>query len=187
MQGNGQQNNLPPVESNLYCNIQPPTEQTVEIPRGDSNGKCDINSEINDISRIVQLTPVNKGESCIKPTCGQGLTMPVVRPELSIPNYTNLSTILFSGQTPTNTLNTKLAGLFTTSTQFVGQVRNPLTSVVPIVKGAVQSTVVTSTRIPMESLGVVSGNVCSKMPIASPLPSKVTKFCSNFFKLFDVH
>lgn len=187
VQGNGQQNNLPPVKSNLCCNIQPPTEQTVEIPRGDSNGKCDINSEINDISRIVQLTPVNKGESCIKPTCGQGLTMPVVHPELSIPNYTNLSTILFSGQTPTNTLNTKLGGLFTTSTQFVGQVRNPLTSVVPIVKGAVQSTVVTSTRIPMESLGVMSGNVCSKMPIASPLPSKVTKFCSNFFKLFDVH
>ena len=153
MQENGQQNNLPPVESNLCCNVQPPTEQT----------------------------PVNQGESCIKPTCGQSLTMPVVCPELSIPNYTNLSTILFSGQPPTNTLNTKLAGLFSTPTQFVGQVRNPLTSVVPVVKGAVQSTVVANTRIPMQSLAMMPGNVCSRMSIPPSLPSKVTKFCYNFF------
>lgn len=186
VQENGQQNNLPPVESNLCCNLQPPTEQTVDIPRGDSNGKYGISSEKNDISPIVQLTPVNQGESCIKPTCVQSLTMPVVYPEQSIPNYTNLSTILFSGQTPTNTLNTKLAGLFTTPTQFVGQVRNPLTSVIPIVKRAVQSTVVASTRLPMESLAVMSGNVCSRMLIAPSSPSKVTKFCYNFFKLFDV-
>ena len=183
VQENEQQNNWPPIESNLCCNVQPLTEQPVEIPRGDSNGKCDINSEKND-SMIYQLAPVNQRESCIKPNSGQSLTMPVVRPELSIPNYTNLSSLLFSGQTPTNTLNTKLAGLFTTPTQFVGQVRNPLTSVVPIVKGAVQSTVVASTR--MERLAVMSGYECRKMPIAPSLPSKVTKFSYDFLKLFDV-
>ena len=181
VQENGQQNNLPPVESNLCC-MQPPTEQTVDIPRGDSNGKYGINTEKNGISPIVQPTPVNQRESCIKPTCAQSLTMPVVYPEQSVPNYTNLSTILFSGQTPTNTLNTKIASLFTTPTQFVGQVRNPLTYVVPIVKGAVQSTVVASTRIPnaMESMAVTSGNVCSRMPIAPSSPRKVTKFSYNF-------
>ena len=185
VQENGQQNNLPPMESNLCCSVQSPTEQTVDIP-SDSNGKRDINSEKNDISTIVQLTPVNQGESHIKPTCAQSLTMPVVYPELSIPNHTNLSTLLFSGQIPTNILNAKLASLFNTPSQFVGQVKNPLTSVVPIVKGAVQSTVVASTRIPMESLTVMSGNVCSKMLIAPSSPSKVTKFCYNFFLLFDV-
>ena len=185
VQENGQQNNLPPMESNLCCSVQSPTEQTVDIP-SDSNGKRDINSEKNDINTIVQLTPVNQGESHIKPTCAQSLTMPVVYPELSIPNHTNLSTLLFSGQIPTNILNTKLASLFNTPSQFIGQVKNPLTSVVPIVKGAVQSTVVASTRIPMESLTVMSGNVCSKMLIAPSSPSKVTKFCYNFFKLFDV-
>lgn len=187
VQENGQQNNLPPVESNLCCNVQPATEQSVDIPRGDTNGKYDINSEKNYISPSVQLPSVNQRESCIKPTCAQSLTMPVVYPELSIPNYKNLSTVLFSGQTPTNTLNTKLSGLFTAPTQFVGQVRNPLTSVVPVVKGALQSTVVASTRIPMESLAVMSGNVCSRMPIAPSSPSKVTKFCYNFVKLFDEH
>lgn len=177
VQENGQQKNWPLIESNLCCNVQPLTEETVEIPRGDSNGECDINNEKND-SMIFQLTQVNQGESCFKPTCGQSLTMPVVRPELSIPNYTNLGSLLFSGQTPTNTSNTKLVGLFTSPTQLVGQVRNPLTSVVPIVKGAVQSTVVASTK--MESLAVMSGKECSKMPIAPSLPSKVTKFCTNF-------
>lgn len=187
VQENGQQNNLPPVESNPCCNFQPPTEQPVKIPRGDSNEKCDIDSEKNDISMIVQVTPVNQ-ENRTKPSCGQSLTqnaMPAVHPELSMPNYTNFSTILFTGQTPVNTLNTKIAGLFTTSTQCVGQVRNPLTSVVPIVKGAVPSTVVASTKIPMESLAVMPGNMCSKIPIVPSLPSKVTNFCCKFKRLFD--
>ena len=72
-QEKGQQNNLPPVESNLYCNMQPATEQTVDIPRSDTNGKYGINSEKNYISPIVQLPSVNQRESCIKPTCVQSL------------------------------------------------------------------------------------------------------------------
>ena len=184
VQENGQQNNLPLAETSLCCDFQPPTEQTVEIPRGDSNDKCDVNSEKNDINTIVQFTPVNHGESCIKPTCGQSLTMPVLRPEMSMPNCTNLSTILFSGQAPTNSLNTKLTSLFTTHTQCVGQVRNPLTSVLPIVKGAAQSTVVASTRIPMETFPVMPGNVCGKMPIACFMPAtKVTILLLVFVKL----
>ena len=183
MQENGQ-NNLSPVESNLCCNFQPPTEQTDETPRGDSNDKWDIDSEKKDISTIVQLTPLNPGELCIKPTCGQSLTMPVVHPEQSMPNYTNFSTILFSGQTPTNTLNTKLTSVFSTPTQCFGQVRNPLASIVPIVKGSMQSTVAASTRIPMETFPVMSGNVCSKVPITCFLPTRVTKFC--YKSLFQV-
>ena len=68
VQENGQQNNLPPVESNLCFSVQPPTEQTVDIPRGDSNGKYGINTEKNDISPIVQCTKLHKLDNLVLST-----------------------------------------------------------------------------------------------------------------------
>ena len=182
MQQNALQNTLPAVESSS-CFEMTATEKPVEIPNGDSNQK-NVNSEEKNTSAIPQIAPINQEElQCAKTTYEQSITtqhaMPAVHPELSLPNYTNFSrAVLFTGQTPANTLNTKLTGLFTVPTPCVGHVRNPLTLVAPIVKGAIQPTAVASTRIPMESSAVRLANMCGKMPIAACLPTKVTNIMS---------
>lgn len=175
MQENQQQDPLSNVESNPRTAA---TEcQPIKIQSGDTNEKCDTIIKENNMSNVLQMTSVKQEESCTTTTSGQILTcaMPALYPELlNMPNCGNFSTVLYTGQTPVNTLDTKLAGLFTIPPQF----RSPLTLVAPIVKGAMQPTRVTSTRTCMES-PVVMSNMYSSLPIApSSLPSctKVTKF-----------
>lgn len=180
MQENELQNNPPVVESTPCGNFETTaTEHHVELANDDLTQKCHLNSNASDTSVRPQTAPLNQEAKhfSAKTICEQSLTqhtMPAVQPDLSMPNCSNLSTMLFTGQTPANTLNSKLTGLFTVPTTFVGKVQNPLTDVAPISKGPIQPTAVAAIRIPMESPGVRLANMCSKMPIVPSLPAKVT-------------
>lgn len=188
MQENELQNNLPVVASTPCGNFKTTlTEQHGEVANGDLNQKCHLNNNADDSNVRPQMAPLNQEAFSTKTTCQQSLTqhtMPTVQPDLSMPKCTNLSTMLFTGQTPANTLNAKLTDLFTIPTTFVGQMQNPLTYVAPIIKGPIQPTAVAGIRIPMESSGVRLANMCSKMPIVpSSLPTKV----KNVLLSMEIH